>query len=233
MAHSNSNVLVIEDHPATRRLVCEALEADGFVTGACANGAEGLAHARGGDFAAVVLDIMLPGIDGLGVLKALRDGGSRVPVLLLSARGEVDDRVNGLNAGADDYLAKPFAMTELVARLRAMLRRGPAQVGSHLGLGDLEVDSLNRRVRRGDRMIELSNREFQLLVLLLRSAGRVCTRMMILEQIWNYDFDPGTNIVDVYVRKLRGKVDSPGEPKLIHSVRGSGYMMKEEISETI
>lgn len=233
MAHPNPTVLVIEDHPATRRLVCEALEADGFATGACADGVEGLARARDGDFEALVLDIMLPGIDGLGVLKALRGGGSRVPVLLLSARGEVDDRVNGLNAGADDYLAKPFAMTELVARLRAMLRRGSAQDGGRLGLGDLEVDSLNRRVRRGDRMIELSNREFQLLVLLLRSAGRVCTRMMILEQIWNYDFDPGTNIVDVYVRKLRGKVDAPGEPKLIHSVRGSGYMMKEEISEII
>ena len=233
MAVSNPTVLVVEDHSATRSLVCEALEADGFETEAADDGLAGLDRAASGDFVAVILDIMLPGMSGLGVLAALRGGGSKVPVLLLSARGEVDDRVTGLNAGADDYLAKPFAMTELIARLRAMLRRGSPPDDHCLSLGDLRVDPMARRVRRGDRMIELSNREFQLLVFLLRPSGRVCTRMMILELVWNYDFDPGTNIVDVYVRKLRGKVDGPGETKLIHSVRGTGYVMKSIGSENL
>ena len=178
-------------------------------------------------FDAIVLDIMLPGRDGLSVLRQLRERQNATPVLLLSARGEVNERVEGLNAGADDYLPKPFVLAELVARVRALARRGGETKSAVLRVADLTLDTVTREARRGGAKIELTAREYRLLEFLMRSAGRICGRMAILEKVWDYDFDPGTNLVDVYIRRLREKIDADFEPKLLHTVRGVGYVMKE------
>ena len=170
---------------------------------------------------------MLPGRDGLSVLRQLRERKNSTPVLLLSARGEVDERVEGLNAGADDYLPKPFELAELVARVRALTRRGSENKAIALRVADLTLDTVTHKARRGGADIELTIREYRLLEFFMRSAGRPCGRMMILEKVWDYDFDPGTNLVDVYVRRLREKIDAGFEPKLLHTVRGSGYVLKE------
>jgi DNA-binding response OmpR family regulator len=170
---------------------------------------------------------MLPGQDGLSVLRQMRQRRNRTPVLLLSARGEVNDRVEGLNIGADDYLAKPFVLAELVARLRALVRRGNEPTPRLLRVADLTLDTITRQARRGATAFDLAAREYRLLEFLMRSAGRVCGRMTILEKVWDYNFDPGTNIVDVYVRRLREKIDADFERKLLHTVRGSGYVLKE------
>jgi DNA-binding response OmpR family regulator len=161
-------------------------------------------------------------------LRQARDRGNHTPVLLLSARGEVNERVEGLNAGADDYLAKPFALEELIARVRALVRRGGESKSPLLRVGDLTLDTTTRTACRGGRTIELTTREYRLLEYLMRSTGHVCGRMQIIEKVWDYTFDPGSNVVDVYVRKLRDKIDAGFEPKLLHSVRGMGYLMKED-----
>jgi DNA-binding response OmpR family regulator len=171
---------------------------------------------------------MLPGRDGLSVLRQLRERKNVTPVLLLSARGEVNERVEGLNAGADDYLPKPFELVELVARVRALTRRGGETKSTALRVADLTLDTLTRQAQRGGTKIELTAREYRLLEFLMRSAGRLCGRMMILEKVWDYDFDPGTNLVDVYVRRLREKIDADFEPKLLQTVRGAGYVLKEQ-----
>jgi DNA-binding response OmpR family regulator len=171
---------------------------------------------------------MLPGRDGLSVLRQLRDRRNGAPVLLLSARGEVSERVEGLNSGADDYLPKPFELAELVARVRALTRRGAENKSTTLRVADLILDTLTHKAQRGEREIELTAREYRLLDFLMRSAGRLCGRMMILEKVWDYSFDPGTNLVDVYVRRLREKVDAGFDTKLLHTVRGAGYMLKEQ-----
>ena len=191
------------------------------------NGDDALAAARATPFDGIVLDIMLPGRDGLSVLRQLRERKNVTPVLLLSARGEVNERVEGLNAGADDYLPKPFELVELVARVRALTRRGGETKSTALRVADLTLDTLTRQAQRGEKKIELTAREYRLLEFLMRSAGRLCGRMMILEKVWDYDFDPGTNLVDVYVRRLREKIDADFEPKLLHTVRGAGYVLKE------
>ena len=160
-------------------------------------------------------------------MRQARARGDKTPVLLLSARGSVEEKVEGLNAGADDYLPKPFALSELIARVRALLRRGSETRDVTLRVADLSLDTTTRIARRGQRRIELTNREFRLLEYLMRSAGRICGRMMIIEKVWEYNFDPGTNVVDVYIRKLREKIEEPGETKLLHSVRGAGYMIKD------
>ena len=183
--------------------------------------------ARATPFDGIVLDIMLPGRDGLSVLRQLRERKNVTPVLLLSARGEVNERVEGLNAGADDYLPKPFELVELVARVRALTRRGGETKSTVLRVADLTLDTLTRQAQRGETSIELTAREFRLLEFLMRSAGRLCGRMMILEKVWDYDFDPGTNLVDVYIRRLREKIDADFEPKLLQTVRGAGYVLKE------
>jgi DNA-binding response OmpR family regulator len=219
-------ILVVEDEKKTASFVKKALEAEGFAVDAAHNGDDGLTLAQTTPYDAVVLDIMLPGRDGLGVLKQLRDRRSNVPVLLLSARGAVEERVEGLNAGADDYLAKPFALAELVARVRALVRRNDSR-SVLLQLGNLTVNTVTREVKRGTRAIDLSAREYRLLEFLLRSQTRVCSRMQILEKVWDYDFDPGTNLVDVYVRRVRDKVDATPDKPLLHTVRGVGYVMKE------
>jgi DNA-binding response OmpR family regulator len=220
-------ILVVEDDRRTAAFIQKALAAEGWAVDVLSDGAEGLQALGTTPFDAAVLDVMLPGRDGLSVLRQLRRLGRHTPVLLLSARGEVNERVEGLDAGADDYLAKPFALEELVARVRALVRRGGETRETELRVADLTLDTATRVARRGGRRIELTNREFRLLEYLMRSAGRVCSRMMIIEKVWDYSFDPGSNIVDVYMRKLREKVDPEGETKLLRSVRGVGYGIGE------
>ncbi|MGD1085127.1 MAG: response regulator transcription factor [Verrucomicrobiota bacterium] len=221
-------VLVVEDERKTASFIRSALEAEEMTADICHNGPDALRAALGVAYDAIVLDIMLPGQDGLGVLRQLRQQRNQTPVLLLSARGEVNDRVEGLNLGADDYLPKPFVLAELVARLRALVRRGNEPRPQLLRVGDLTLDTVTRQARRGDTDLDLAAREYHLLEFLMRSAGRVCGRMTILEKVWNYHFDPGTNIVDVYVRRLREKIDEGFASKLLHTVRGAGYVLREE-----
>jgi DNA-binding response OmpR family regulator len=220
-------ILLVEDDEMTAEFISRAFRAEGFVAEVLRDGASVLNAITSSVFDAVVMDIMLPGKDGLSILREMRALGNRTPVLLLSARGDVGQRVEGLNAGADDFLAKPFVLEELIARLRALARRGSEAKAMILHVADLTLDTTTRVAHRGGRSIELTTREYRLLEFLMRSTGRICARMMILEKVWDYDFDPGSNIVDVYVRKLRDKIDSGFEPKLLHSVRGVGYVMKE------
>jgi len=221
-------ILVVEDDRKTAAFISKALKADSFAVDVLRNGDDALAAICTTPFDAVVMDIMLGGRDGLSVLRQARDRGNRTPVLLLSARGEINERVEGLNAGADDYVAKPFALEELLARVRSLVRRSGETKALVLRVGDLTLDTTTRTAKRGARAIELTTREYRLLEFLMRSPGRVCGRMMIIEKVWDYDFDPGSNIVDVYVRKLRDKIDAGFDTKLVHSVRGVGYVMKEE-----
>jgi two-component system copper resistance phosphate regulon response regulator CusR len=220
-------VLVVEDEKKTASFIRKALQAEGFAADVCHNGDGALAAALATPFDAIVLDIMLPGRDGLSVLRQLRAQRRSTPVLLLSARGEVNERVDGLNAGADDYLPKPFVIAELAARVRALARRTSETKSPVLRLADLTLDTVTHEVRRGNKLIELTAREYRLLEFLLRSAGRICGRMAILEKVWDYDFDPGSNLVDVNIKRLREKIDHDFEPQLLHTVRGFGYVMKE------
>ena len=178
-------------------------------------------------FDVVVLDVMLPGRDGLSVVRQMREKKISIPVLLLTARGEVGERVEGLNAGADDYLSKPFALEELIARVRALGRRHGNAKTTVLRVGDLTLDTVTRKVKRGGKDIDLARREYLLLEFLMRSAGRICGRMAIVEKVWDYDFDPGTNLVDVYIMRLREKIDADFEQKLLQTVRGEGYVMQQ------
>ncbi len=220
-------VLVVEDEKKTASFVRKALQSEGFAVDVCGNGDDALTAVAGTLFDGIVLDIMLPGRDGLSVLRQLREGGNKTPVLLLSARGSVNERVEGLNAGADDYLPKPFVIAELVARVRALGRRGGEVKSTLLRLADLTLDTVSHRAERGGKTFELTAREFRLLEFLMRTPGRICGRMSIIEKVWDYDFDPGTNLVDVYVKRLREKIDDDFEPKLLHTVRGIGYVLKE------
>jgi DNA-binding response OmpR family regulator len=220
-------VLVVEDEKKTASFIRKALQAEGFAVDVCHNGDDGLAAARATPFDAIVLDIMLPGRDGLSLLRLLRERQNATPILLLSARGEVNERVEGLNAGADDYLPKPFVIAELVARVRALGRRGGESKSPVLRVADLTLDTVTREACRGGAAIELTTREYRLLEFLMRSAGRICGRMAILEKVWDYDFDPGSNLVDVNIMRLREKIDADFEPKLLHTVRGIGYVLKE------
>lgn len=219
--------LVVEDNRKTAAFIAKALKAEGLAVSVLRDGDEALGMLAVSGFDVVLLDIMLPGRDGLSVLRQMRGRGNQTPVLLVSARGEVNERVEGLDAGADDYIAKPFALEELVARVRALIRRGGERGSPVIRLGDLVLDTTTHKAQRGGRVIELTAREYALLELMMRNAGRICGRMMILEKVWDYDFDPGSNIVDVYVRRLRDKIDSGFETKLLRSVRGVGYVMKE------
>ncbi len=220
-------VLVVEDEKKTASFIRKALQAECFAVDVSRDGAEALLLAATAPFDAIVLDIMLPGCDGLSVLRQLRERNNRTPVLLLSARGQVNERVEGLNAGADDYLPKPFALAELIARVRSLGRRGGEPKSAVLRAADLTLDTLTRQAQRGGTTFDLTTREYRLLEFLMRSAGRICGRMAILEKVWDYDFDPGTNLVDVYVKRLREKIDANFEPKLLHTVRGAGYVLKD------
>ena len=221
-------ILLIEDDPETSRFVRRGLEEAGHVLDHAADGKQGLLLALDADHDALVVDRMLPGLDGLAIVRSLRAAGRDTPVLVLSALGEVDDRVEGLRAGGDDYLVKPFALAELSARLEALARRrgGTAAPATRLAVADLEMDLLARTVKRAGRAIDLKPREFRLLEHLMRHAGQVVTRTMLLEAVWDYHFDPQTNVIDVHVSRLRRKVDRDFGAALIHTVRGAGYVIR-------
>ena len=220
-------VLVVEDEKKTATFIRKALQAESFAVDVLADGGLVLAAVEATPFDVVVLDIMLPGRDGLSVVRQMRERRVATPVLLLTARGEVNERVEGLNAGADDYLAKPFALVELLARVRALARRGAETKALVLKVGDLTLDTVTRQVRRGGTLIDLAPREYRLLEFLMRSPGCVRGRMAIIESVWDYDFDPGTNLVDVYMMRLREKIDLGPGPRLLQTVRGVGYVLKE------
>jgi len=219
-------VLVVEDEKKIASLIRKGLEAQGIVVEVSHHGDEGHTLATTRPYDALVLDIMLPGRDGLSILRNLRERKMSVPVILLTARSELNERLEGLNLGADDYLTKPFYIEELIARLQAVVRRAAGKPQSLLAVEEPTVTLLTREVKRGERKIELTPREFALLEQLVRSPGRVFTRPQICEQVWNYDFDPGTNLVDVYVQRLRKKVDGEARVKLIETIRGVGYRLK-------
>jgi two-component system copper resistance phosphate regulon response regulator CusR len=220
-------ILIVEDEKKTAAYLQKGLSEQGFTVDLAGNGIDGLHLAREEQFDLIILDIMLPGQDGLAVIRQLRTEGSDVPVIFLSARDGVSDRVRGLELGADDYLVKPFAFSELLARIRTILRRGGSRPHDTLRLADLKLDLLAHRARRGHVPLELTAKEFLLLSLLLRRAGEVISRSVIADQVWGINFDTDTNIVDVAIRRLRKKVDDPFPRKLIHTVRGMGYVMEE------
>lgn len=221
-------ILVVEDEPKTGDYLRQGLTEAGFVTDLARDGWEGLTLAREGGYDLILLDVMLPGIDGWQVLAELRGAGLAVPVLFLTARDQVAERVRGLEAGADDYLVKPFAFAELLARVRSLLRRGRAAVEGHrLKAADLELDLLRRRAYRGGRAIALTAKEFALLELFMRRRGEVLPRGLIASLVWDINFDSDTNVIDVAVRRLRAKVDEGFSPRLIRTVRGMGYVLEE------
>lgn len=221
------HVALVEDQVKVAEFVRKALHAEGFTVDWLQSGEDLLVALKAQRFDVIVLDIMLPGRDGLQTLQELRGRGVSTPVILLTARGEVEDRVRGLNAGADDYLPKPFVLAELVARVRALGRRSVEVRPIELRVADLTVDTVARVVKRGGRLIELTQREYRLLEFLVRSSGRVCSRMAIVESVWDYDFDPGSNLVDVYIKRLRDKIDIEGSARLFNTVRGVGYTLRE------
>ncbi len=223
----NVKVLVVEDDKKLGRLLRKGLEAAGFVVDFTNNGDEGFTLASTRSYDALVLDIMLPGRDGLSILRNLRDQRSTVPVILLTARSALNERLDGLNTGADDYLTKPFYVEELVARLHALLRRASGQQNNVLQCGDIMVNLLTREVKRGTTTVELTAREYALLTYLMRSPGRTFTRAQICEHVWNYHFDPGTNLVDVYVQHLRKKLGNDSGKPIIETVRSVGYRIPE------
>ncbi|HEX9046326.1 MAG TPA: response regulator transcription factor [Verrucomicrobiae bacterium] len=221
-------ILIVEDEEKIAALVRDALAAEGFVAQLCLTGNDALARTQSDVFDAIVLDIMLPGCDGLTVLAQLRRQGCQTPVLLFSARGDVNDRIEGLNLGADDYLPKPFVTAELVARVRALIRRARGTQDTVLRIGDLTLDTLSRQAQRGGKAIELTAREYRLLEFLMRSPGQICGRRSILEKVWDYDFTHATNLVEVYIRRLREKIDDGFERKLLRTARGVGYGVSEQ-----
>jgi two-component system OmpR family response regulator len=222
-------LLLIEDDLEVAAYIEKGLSESGHTVDAAHDGKSGLAMATTEDYDAMIIDRMLPGIDGLKIVKSVRAAGIDTPILILSALGEVDDRVVGLKAGADDYLIKPFAFSELDARLEAMQRRITTSVNveTFLKVGDLELDQLSRTASRAGRAIELQPREYRLLEYLMRHAGQVVTRTMLLEHVWDYHFDPQTNVIDVHISRLRSKIDKGFDAPLLHTVRGAGYMINE------
>ncbi|WP_288022811.1 heavy metal response regulator transcription factor [Thauera sp.] len=219
-------ILIVEDEPKTGDYLRQGLAEAGFVVDLARDGLDGLHLGLNGDYDLVVLDVMLPTLDGWGVLQTLRRSGREMPVLFLTARDQVEDRVRGLELGADDYLVKPFAFSELLARVRTLLRRSRNKEPELLRAADLELDLLRRRASRAGQRIELTAKEFALLELLLRRQGEVLPRSLIASQVWDMNFDSDTNVIEVAVRRLRAKVDEPFEPKLIRTVRGMGYVLE-------
>lgn len=220
-------VLVVEDEKQIAGFIRNGLEEQGFTVDVCDNGNDGYVLATTQSFDVIVLDIMLPGRDGLSILRNLRKQKNAVPVIVLTARTELDERIEGLNLGADDYLTKPFYVEELIARIHAVARRASGEQLSILQAGDLTVNLITREVQRGGRPVTLTTREFSLLEYLLRSPGRVYTRTQILEHVWGYDFDPNTNLVDVHIQRLRKKLAGTDSDSLIETVRGVGYRLRK------
>ena len=220
-------VLVIEDDREAAAYLARGLGECGYAVDHAADGTEGLFMATNEPYDAMIVDRMLPGLDGLAIVEAVRKRGNTTPVLILSALGQVDERVRGLRSGGDDYLTKPYAFSELLARLEALLRRGSRPAAeTHLAVADLEMDLLARTVKRAARPIELQPREFRILEYLMRNAGHVVTRTMLLESVWNYHFDPQTNVIDVHISRLRRKIDKDFDRPLLHTVRGAGYALR-------
>ena len=223
-------LLVVEDEPKLAQYLHKGLSENGHVVDVANDGIEGRRLATGGEYDLVLLDLMLPGVDGFGVLAAMRATGKRTPVLMLTARDKVEDRVRGLEQGADDYLVKPFAFSELLARVGALLRRGATQGApstTTLSLADLQIDLLARKAQRAQQRLDLTAKEFNLLALLLRRRGQILSRTTLAEQVWDMNFDSDTNVVEVAVRRLRAKLDDPFPSKLLHTVRGMGYVLEE------
>jgi heavy metal response regulator len=221
-------ILVVEDEKKVAGFIKQGLEEEGYAIDVAFDGREGLLMARDGVHDLIILDINLPKLDGLGVLREFRHQQGKTPVLLLTVRAAIEDKVLGLDTGADDYLTKPFSFQELLARIRALLRRRMESVPPLLQVADLTLDPARRIVSRGTERIDLSTKEFALLDYFMRNPGRVLTRTMIAEHVWDYDFDPMSNIIDVYVNYLRKKIDTGRGPKLIHTVRGAGYVLQVE-----
>lgn len=219
-------LLVVEDEQKVARFIKQGLEEEGYAVDVATDGETGLLMALDRVHDLIILDIQLPKKDGLHVMQELRQSGCQTPILLLTVRAAIEDKVLGLNAGADDYLTKPFAFQELVARVRALLRRGVEAMPPTLQIADLTLDPAQRLVTRGGQKIELTAREYTLMHYFMRNSGRVLTRTMIAEHVWDYNFDSGTNVIDVYVNYLRKKIDAGHEPKLLHTVRGVGYVLK-------
>ena len=221
-------ILLAEDEDDLREVTVKRLKTEGFGVDGCRDGQEALEYLDAADYNLVILDIMMPRLDGLSVLRKMRSGGNPVPVLLLTAKDAVSDRVQGLDDGADDYLTKPYAFEELMARIRALVRRNSTEKSDVLTVGDLSVELSTKRVMRGGKEILLSAKEFGLLETLIRHKGQVLSRAQLENQVWDFGFEGSSNIVDVYIRYLRRKVDDPFEKKLIHTIRGAGYVLKEE-----
>lgn len=219
-------ILVVEDEKKVGAFIKKGLEEDSYSVELAHDGDKGEELAVAQNFDLIILDILMPKKDGLTLLKELRAKQISTPVLMITAKGSVDDKVKGLDSGADDYLVKPFAIAELLARVRSLLRRGPAEKSTSLVVGDLALDLVSHKARRGYKLIDLTAKEYTLLEYFMRNANRVLSRTIISEHIWNYNFDTGTNIIDVYINHLRNKIDGGFDKKLIHTVRGVGYMMK-------
>lgn len=220
-------ILIMEDDKQVAAFMCRGLREAGHVCDAAHDGEDGLEMARNGQYDVLVVDRMMPRRDGLSVIETLRAEGMATPILILSALGEVDDRVDGLKSGADDYLVKPYAFAELLARVEVLARRrDPGSVQTQLSVGDLEMDLLARTVKRGGEDVLLQPREFRLLEFLMRHAGQVVTRTMLLEKVWDYHFDPQTNVIDVHISRLRSKIDKPFGSTMLHTVRGAGYRLQ-------
>ena len=224
-------ILVVEDEPKTAGFLRQGFTESGFVVDVAASGTQGRWLASGTRFDLIILDVMLPGIDGLSLLRELRSGGDPTPVLLLTARDGLDDRITGLDAGADDYLVKPFAFSELLARVRSVLRRGPTRVPDVVQVADLVVNITRIRATRGRTRLDLTPKEFSLLSLLARRRGEVLSRTFISEQVWDMNFDSDSNVIDVHIGRLRTKLDGGREPKLIHTVRSVGYVLEDRTGE--
>ncbi len=220
-------ILIVEDEPKTAAYLTKGLGEHGYVVDAVGRGDDGLHSACTLEYDLVILDVMLPAVDGWTILKGMRAARREVPVLFLTARDAIEDRVKGLELGADDYLVKPFAFSELLARVRSILRRSPARQADLIRVADLQIDVVRNRAERAGRRLDLTPKEFGLLSLLARRTGEVLSRTLIAEQVWDMNFDSDTNVVDVHIRRLRSKVDDPFEKKLIQTVRGKGYVVEE------
>lgn len=221
-------ILIIEDEKKVASLISKGLEKEGFMVDAIYNGEEGLARAHNTSYDAIVLDLMLPGCDGIYILKTIRQEGVKTPVIILTARGDVESRIEGLNHGADDYLVKPFAIGELLARIRAVIRRSLTQQNPVIIFDDFTLNPLTHEVTRAGKTLELSAKEYTLIEFLVYNADRVLNRLTLSEHVWKYDFDRGTNFIDVYINRLRNKIDKGHRKKFIYTVRGYGYMFKSQ-----
>ncbi|MBI2794170.1 MAG: response regulator transcription factor [Ignavibacteria bacterium] len=221
-------ILVVEDERKVASFIKRGLEEERYIVETASDGEEGLRLAMENEFDALVLDVMLPKLDGYSIVKALREEGRSTPILMLTARGTMEDRVQGLDLGADDYLAKPFHFEELAARLRSILRRSSTDKTTRLQVGDLELDLVTHFAYREGKEIELTTKEYALLEYLLRNRGRILSRSMIMQHVWKHNFDPESNIIDVYIKRLRQKIERPDQPQIILSIRGVGYRVKEE-----